>query len=133
MRKWLNDIGKQILGRRVYYHLFRHSSSSYYADKLNRQQLCVRYGWAFRSPMVDRYINRTSLGEKEIEEKFEKTEIEDLKVELEEFKHKNKLKDVEIGNLKESVADIMAYLKENMEKVNNKLEVPEKPKSIPAS
>ncbi|MEK6818706.1 MAG: site-specific integrase [Nanoarchaeota archaeon] len=133
MRKWLNDFGKQILGRKVYYHLFRHSSSSHYADKLNRQQLCVRYGWAFRSPMVDRYINRTSLGEKEIEEKFEKTEIEDLKVELEEFKHKNKLKDVEINTLKDNVADIMAYIKENVDKAKNNIEASEKTKSVPAS
>ncbi len=122
MRKWLNDFGKKVLGRHVYYHLYRHSSALLYADKLNRQQLCIRYGWAFRSPMPDRYINRKALGEKEVDEKFEKTAIEDLKVELEQFRHRDRLKDEEMKDLKLQVKELALYLKENLTKAKNDLD-----------
>jgi len=129
MIKWLLDLGKKVLGRHIHYHLFRHSSASFYADKLNRQQLCIRYGWAFRSPMPDRYINRTALQEKEIDEKFEKTEIEDLKIQLEEFKHKSKLKDLELFNLKEQVNQLVVALKEDLLIAKKEIEANEKKSS----
>src|SRR5439155_14275592 len=48
-RKFLERLGKSVLKRRLHYHLFRHSSTTFYATKLNRQELCYRYGWRFSS------------------------------------------------------------------------------------
>ena len=90
-RKFLQRLGKRILNRNIYYHLFRHSSATYYADKLNRQELCIRYGWRFRSPMPDRYINRSGV-EKDLEEKFEQTELQTLKKKFEKDRQESKIK-----------------------------------------
>ena len=48
-KKFLQRFGLSVLQRPVHYHLFRHSSTTYYASKLNRQELCYRYGWRFSS------------------------------------------------------------------------------------
>jgi integrase len=42
MRMYLGRLGRGVLKRRIYPHLFRHSSATYYATKLNRQELCYR-------------------------------------------------------------------------------------------
>ena len=41
-RKFLQRLGRRVLKQSVHYHLFRHSSTTYYATKLNRQELCYR-------------------------------------------------------------------------------------------
>jgi len=91
IRQFLARLGKKILKRHIHYHLFRHSSSTYYADKLNRQQLCIRYGWRFSSPMPDRYINRRGLHQEELDRKFQSTKLEDLKQLLERQSRENSL------------------------------------------
>src|SRR2546427_4161532 len=60
-RLFLNRLGKKVLGRSIHFHLFRHSSATYFANKMNRQQLCIRYGWAFSSRMPDVYISRAGV------------------------------------------------------------------------
>jgi len=82
-RKFMHRLGKKVLGRSLHYHLFRHSSATHYAPKLNRQELCYRYGWRFSSDMPDVYISRAGMLSKELDEKFAGTEIEDLRVRLE--------------------------------------------------
>lgn len=57
----LKRLGVKILGKNLNYHLFRHSSATYYANKLNRQELCYRYGWRFSSNMPDIYISRSGM------------------------------------------------------------------------
>lgn len=52
MRMFLTRLGKRVLKRHVHPHLFRHSSATYYAAKLNRQELYYRYGWKFNSNMT---------------------------------------------------------------------------------
>jgi len=91
IRQFLARLGKKVLERHIHYHLFRHSSSTYYADKLNRQQLCIRYGWRFSSPMPDRYINRGGLHQEELDRKFQSTKFEDLKQLLERQSRENSL------------------------------------------
>jgi integrase len=91
IRQFLTRLGKRILNRHVHYHLFRHSSATYYADKMNRQQLCIRYGWRFSSPMPDRYINRVGVHQEELDKKFESTKFEDLKYTLEKQSRENSL------------------------------------------
>ena len=90
-RQYLQRLGKDVLNRNVHYHLFRHSSATHYADKLNRQQLCYRYGWRFSSPMPDRYINRKGIQHVDLDKKFESTKVEDLRGLLEEQARQNSL------------------------------------------
>ena len=90
-RKFLQRLGKKILGKSIYYHLFRHSSATYYASKLNRQQICVRYGWAFSSRMPDVYISRAGVENGEIDEKIAQTEIGNFKADLERQGQENKI------------------------------------------
>ena len=58
--------------------MFRHTSATYYATKLNRQELCYRYGWKFSSDMPDVYISRAGMESKQLDEKFKATELEEL-------------------------------------------------------
>jgi integrase len=91
IRQFLTRLGKKNIGRHVHFHLFRHSSATYYADKMNRQQLCIRYGWRFSSPMPDRYINRVGVHQDELDKKFESTKFEDLKGTLEKQSRENSI------------------------------------------
>lgn len=77
-RFFLMRLGKKILKKSVYFHLFRHSSATYYAPKLNRQELCYRYGWAFSSDMPDVYISRSGMENKQLDEKMTNTELSEL-------------------------------------------------------
>ena len=90
VRMFLIRLGKKVLKKRIYPHLFRHSSATYLATKLNRQELCYRYGWTFSSNMPDIYISRAGMNNKELDEKFESTELNELKTKLskEEFERK---------------------------------------------
>lgn len=78
MRMFLHRLGKRVLNKKINPHLFRHSSATFYAPKLNRQQLCYRYGWKFSSDMPDVYISRAGMGTKELDDKFESTHAEEL-------------------------------------------------------
>ncbi len=86
VRMFLFRLGKKVLNKSIYPHLFRHSSATYYAPKLNRQELCYRYGWKFNSNMPDVYISRAGMESKQLDEKFSATELEELKKEFEKFK-----------------------------------------------
>ncbi|VVB78528.1 Tyrosine recombinase XerA [uncultured archaeon] len=118
-RKFLQRLGKKVLGKSLHYHLFRHSSATYYAPKLNRQQLCIRYGWKFSSEMPDTYISRAGVDSKEIDEKFTQTEMGDLKVdntklkqELEIGKERQNNLEFELDALKKSVKSLLEVAKE---------------------
>jgi integrase len=102
-RRFLYDIGKKVLKKSIHYHLFRHSSATYYADKMNRQQLCMRYGWAFSSEMPDTYISRAGIDEKELENKFTGTDISKIKDELEKEKQKSS---IEIEKMKKDTKSL---------------------------
>jgi integrase len=93
--KFLKRLGNRVLGRKIYFHLFRHSSATYYANKLNRQELCIRFGWNFCSPCPDIYISR-DFSKSGIDEKFEKTQIGELRIELEKQKQFNRIKQDEL-------------------------------------
>ena len=85
-RQFLIRLGQKVLGKSIHYHLFRHSSATYYASKLNRQQICYRYGWRFSSNMPDVYISRSGMENKELDEKFAATELETIRIENEKLK-----------------------------------------------
>ena len=81
-RFFLMRLGKKYLGRSIHYHLFRHSSATYYAPQLNRQELCIRYGWAFSSDMPDVYISRSGMENKDLDTKMTNTELGELQTKV---------------------------------------------------
>lgn len=64
-RMLVKRIGDRVLNKKVTPHMLRHSSATFYANKLNRYQLCYRYGWAMSSNMVNRYLDREGILEAE--------------------------------------------------------------------
>lgn len=91
LRAFLRRLGIRTLGKTVYPHLFRHSSATYYASKMNRQELCYRYGWKFSSDMPDVYISRAGIISKELDNKMSAPEINLLKDEIDKLKLENEL------------------------------------------
>ncbi len=108
IRQFLSRLGKNVLGKSIHYHLFRHSSATHYAPKINRQQLCYRYGWRFSSNMPDIYISRSGMESKELDDKFSSIEMEDLKNQLDREKLKHEL---EIGELKSDLKELKSMTK----------------------
>lgn len=110
MRQFLHRLGKKVLKKSIHYHLFRHSSATFYSSKLNRQQLCYRYGWKFSSDMPDVYISRAGMENKELNEKFDSMEINKLRKELQELHHTVK---IILGEGKKTFLNV----EENIEKI----------------
>jgi integrase len=98
-KKLLQRLGLRILKRPIHYHLFRHSSATWYATKLNRHELCTRYGWRFSSNMPDVYISRAGMETKDLEEKFIQTELSALKAELTDLKQMHKIREERMQKL----------------------------------
>lgn len=65
LRRKIRIWGDSVLKRRISPHVLRHSSVTYYANLLNHQQLCYRYGWSMASEMPNRYIDREGIFERE--------------------------------------------------------------------
>jgi hypothetical protein len=107
-KKFLQRFGQSVLKRPIHYHLFRHSSTTHYATKLNRQELCYRYGWKFSSNMPDIYISRAGMETKQLDEKFTQTELSTLKDDLAKLEQASKIKDVRIEQLERAIQTISA-------------------------
>ena len=90
-KNWLIVFGNRVLKKSLHFHLFRHTSATWLADRMNRQQLCIYFGWKFSSPMPDVYINRNGVSMKEIDNKFTSTELEELKNKLEKESYEKNL------------------------------------------
>jgi integrase len=110
-RKFLQRLGRLALQRPVHYHLFRHSSSTYYATKLNRQELCYRYGWKFSSDMPDIYISRAGMESKNLDEKFTQTELGSLKDDVAQMDQALRIKDDRMKQMAQSMERMQAELK----------------------
>ncbi len=68
VRMLLKKLGNKILKKNIYPHLFRHSSATYYCNRLNQYQLCYRYGWSMTSKQPQRYIDREGINEEKTAE-----------------------------------------------------------------
>ncbi|MCX6896015.1 MAG: site-specific integrase [Verrucomicrobia bacterium] len=119
-KKFLRRLGQRVLQRNIYYHLFRHSSATYYATKLNRQELCYRYGWKFSSPMPDIYISRAGMETKALDEKFTQTELSSLKDELAKVDQAARIKDDRIKQMEQAMERIETQLLETVGKIVRK-------------
>jgi len=107
VRMLVKRLGQRALSKRVTPHIFRHSSATYYANRLNRYQLCHRYGWAMSSSMVDRYLDRAGIIEDRTPELIRKDEIQASETrartaneELTLLKERNKLLEKEFQQFK---------------------------------
>jgi integrase/recombinase XerD len=116
-RFFLMRLGKRILNKSIHFHLFRHSSATYYASKLNRQEVCYRYGWKFSSNMPDIYISRAGMESKDLDEKFAATEIEVLQKKLENQEQQRSIEAEDMQNkIKEEVwAQVREQMKEMLD------------------
>ena len=114
MRMFLRRLGRKVLQRPVHPHLFRHSSATHYANKLNRQELCYRYGWKFSSNMPDIYISRAGMETKQLDEKFTQTELSQLKSELTTVRQETRIKEDTIQKMSQTIE----RLQTNLESIN---------------
>ena len=110
MRMSLRRLGKHVLKRHVHTHLFRHSSATFYATRLNRQELCYRYGWKFSSNMPDIYISRAGMENKDLDLKFTNTELGQLKDELATVRQEAKIKEDTIEKMSQMINDLQTNL-----------------------
>jgi site-specific recombinase XerD len=62
-RRVLHRLGARALAKRVYPHLLRHSSATYWANRLPHYRLCKRFGWSMTSSMPQHYIDQGGLDE----------------------------------------------------------------------
>jgi integrase len=128
-RKSLGRLGYRILKRPIHYHLFRHSSATYYATKLNRQELCYRLGWRFSSGMADTYVARSGMETKALDEKFAQTDLSALKDELVKIQQAGLIKEDRIQHLQERVE----VLQHNLEMVSRVLNLKIDPVEVAAA
>jgi len=96
-------LANRALGKRATPHMLRHSSATFYANRLKSPyKLCYRYGWTMASNMVNRYLDREGILEEETAEAVKQDEI--LKVE----KSNGDLRE-EICLLKEDYGTLMKH------------------------
>jgi integrase len=122
-RFFLMRAGKKILNKSIHFHLFRHSSATYYASKLNRQELCYRYGWRFSSEMPDTYISRAGMQSKELDEKFSSTEMENLQKKLEKQEQERMIEKERTDNYEKIKEEIWGQVREKMKEMMEKGEI----------
>jgi len=97
------EIGRKILDKHLNFHLFRHSSATWMANKLNRHEMCYYFGWRFSSPMPDIYISRKGMILDQADKKFEQTELSELKTKISKQEYDAKLKNEEIETIKKEM------------------------------
>ena len=66
VRLLIRRLGRQALNKRVYPHLLRHTSATYWANKLPYFKFCKRFGWTMTSRMPQRYIDRAGVDEMDV-------------------------------------------------------------------
>lgn len=104
-------LGKKAVGKRVTPHILRHSSATYYANRLkNPYKLCYRYGWTMASDMVNRYLDREGIMEHETAELVKADEISAAS------KQNQRLTE-ELSLMKEAHSDLAAQFQRLQEKL----------------
>lgn len=122
IRRFLKESSLKYIKKHATPHLMRHSSATFYCQKLNPFQLCYRYGWSMSSAMPQRYIDSNGLTDKQ--------SVKEINIEKDEqhAKENQKLKeDISIINQKNrdmesqlnNISKKMAYI-EKFEKVMGK-------------
>lgn len=107
-------LAEKVLKKRITLHMLRHSSATYWAPKMNRYQLCAKYGWAFSSDMPDRYIERKGIIFDQIAEKGDVDQTTRLQKENRQLMERIEKLECEYGKVKK-VLEFMMPLIESME------------------
>lgn len=119
VRMYLTRLGQKVLNKRIHPHLLRKSSATYYADKLNRQQLCVRFGWKFSSEMPDVYISRAGVDEAKIKEVMVDSDLNKIQKENKELKTKVNVIEEESRSYFEDLQKEIKNLRAELNKVKS--------------
>ncbi|MBI1972469.1 tyrosine-type recombinase/integrase [Candidatus Woesearchaeota archaeon] len=72
-RTILKTAGKRALAKRVYPHLIRHTSATYWANRLPYFKFCKRFGWTLTSKMPQRYIDRQGIDDLDVARIYRQT------------------------------------------------------------
>jgi integrase len=115
LSKRINNLGEKVLKKRVNLHMLRHSSATYWAPKMNRYQLCAKYGWAFSSDMPDRYIKRKGIIFDEIAEKGDIDQTTKLQKENRDLNEKMDRLEQEYKKIRKALEFIMPVIIEKMD------------------
>jgi seryl-tRNA synthetase len=90
--------------------MLRHSSATYWAPKMNRYQLCAKYGWTFSSDMPDRYIERKGVIFNQIAEKGDVDQATRLQKENRNLMEKVERLEQEYNELRKASEFIMSII-----------------------
>jgi|GEM_PF-833519 len=116
MKMVVSRLGRRALGKRVTPHMLRHSSATFYANKLkNPYKLCYRYGWTMASDMVNRYLDREGILEEE-------TPVVVKADEISTANRQNQVLTEELSLVKESYSELneqFQKLKEDMDGIRS--------------
>lgn len=116
LRMMLRRLGERVLKKSVNPHLFRHSSATYYCNKLSQFQLCYRYGWAMSSKEPARYIDREGIHEQETAKIIKNDEISSVQKKNQEMNEElSRLKSQygQMENVMQKINDFMSVLSKN--------------------
>ncbi len=113
LRKRVTKLGKIALEKRITLHILRHSSATYWAHKMNRYQLCAKYGWAFGSEMPDRYIKRKGIIFDEIAQKGDIDQTTKLQMENRALQEKMDRLEQEYKKVRKALEFIMPVVMDN--------------------
>lgn len=114
LREKVSKLSLKVLKKRVWLHMLRHSSATYWAPKMNRYQLCAKYGWAFSSHMPDRYIERKGIIFEQIAEKGDVDQTTRLQKENRHLLEKMEDLEREYNKVRKALEFIMPLI-ENMD------------------
>ena len=114
LRQKVSRLSLKVLKKRVWLHMLRHSSATYWAPRMNRYQLCAKYGWAFSSDMPDRYIERKGIIFDQIAEKGDIDQTIRLQKENRQLMEKMENLEQEYNKVRKALEFIMPLM-ENIE------------------
>lgn len=75
----------------VHPHMLRHTSATYWAQRLDRPNLCKRFGWSYTSNVPDRYIDMAKISEKIAIQAVKGEQIGELSRQFEDQKIQNQM------------------------------------------
>jgi len=78
VRLTIARLGREVLGKRLHPHVFRHTSATFWAHKLSTFQSDKRFGWVMGSKMPQIYIDREGIDDFAAVQVYHKDEIERL-------------------------------------------------------
>ena len=98
-RHMVGRAGQRALGKRVYPHLLRHTSATYWCNRLSYFQMCKRFGWSMTSDMPQKYIDREGVDELAAAQRYHEDERAKL------ARERSRLQE-EVAELKASLAEV---------------------------